>query len=230
MSQQKLSYKLSNLPPNIMISPKYLLDWWDGVIARCGAKMALQSKEPDFKLGRELWVAAVFACCKRLVNKQEHWVSRIADTAPDAWVAYFEKDETGYGRHIYQIEVTTYGSDKSILEDVLKAKLDKAYTQDTRIVCYITKIDKTATIDPVKLEKFVSKNNPSNYEVWLLSSFEPKVSKSKDSLKLYCLTANEDYQINLAVEKLIPNRHEAWFVPDQKATNKTGKLSLKGKL
>ena len=66
MSDTEWSYKLSELPDNLMISPKFLFDWWDQVAVRYGAQRALEDKSADFKLARELWVAAVFACCKRL--------------------------------------------------------------------------------------------------------------------------------------------------------------------
>lgn len=231
MPDTQWSYKLSELPDNLMISPKFLFDWWDQVVARCGAQRALEDKSADFKLARELWVAAVFACCKRLSSNKEHWVSAVSDEAPDALVAYFDLDKIGTFRQIYPIEVTEYERNSKSIEDVIKKKLSKAYTQVTRIVCYISRVDVTTFVDTVKLSKFVAKNNPHNYEVWVLGSFEPKKDNPKQPLKLFRLTgAIEDYQIDLADEKLVPNTAEAVLIPSQKSINKDGKMNLLGRL
>lgn len=139
MSDLKRSYKLSELPDNLMLSPKFLFDWWDGVIERFGGEVALTNKSPDFKLARELWVAGVFACCKRLSSKKEHWVSAVSDEAPDALVAYFDVDHIGANRQIYQIEVTEYDNNSESLQQTLKKKMDKAYHPTTRIICYMTR-------------------------------------------------------------------------------------------
>ena len=230
MSQTNFSYKLSELPENLMISPKFLFDWWDEVITRCGAEKALGDKSPDFRLARELWVAAVFACCKRLSSGKEHWVAAVSGEAPDALVAYFDLDDIGALRQIYPVEVTEYERNSKSIEDVIKKKLDKAYTQVTRIVCYISRTDVTSFVDTAMLSEFVINNNPSDYEVWVLGSFEPQKDTPKEPLKLLCLTQGDDYQIDLAEEKLVPNSAEAVLVPDKKAKNKDGQLNLIGKL
>lgn len=231
MSRTHSSYRLAELPDNLMISPKFLFDWWDGVIARCGTEKALNDKSEDFRLGRELWVAAVFACCKRLSSEKEHWVAAVSDQVPDALVAFFDLDNIGAFRQIYPVEVTEYERNSKSIEEVIKKKLDKAYTQVTRIVCNISRTDVTTFVDTAKLSKFVAKNNPHNYEVWVLGSFEPKRDNPKQPLKLFRLTgAIEDYQIDLAEEKLVPNTAEAVLVPDQKSVNKEGKMNLLGGL
>lgn len=231
MTDSHWSYKLSDLPDNLMISPKFLFDWWDGVVDRYGSERALQDKSPDFKLARELWVAAVFACCKRLSSEKEHWVAAVSNEAPDALAAYFDLDSVGTFRQIYPIEATEYELNSKSIEDVLRKKLDKAYTQVTRIVCYISRSDTTTFVDTTKLSEFVAKNNPNNYEVWVLGSFEAKRDNPKQPLKLFRLTgAIEDYQIDLAEEKLVPNTSEAVLIPDQKSANKEGKMNLIGRL
>jgi len=228
MDKTNLSYKLSELPDNLMISPKFLFDWWDLVIGHFGSERALNDKSADFRLARELRVSAVFACCKRLSSNKEHWVAAVSDQAPDALVARFDLNHIGAFRQIYPIEVTEYGSNSASIEEVIKKKLDKAYTQVTRIVCYISRSDMTSFVDTVKLSEFVSKNNPSGYEVWVLGSFQPQKDTAVNPLKLFCLTASEDYQIDLAEEKLVANTAQAVLVPDHKAINKDGKLSLIG--
>lgn len=213
-----------------MISPKFLFDWWDTVIAREGNDKALNDKSPDFRLARELWVAAVFACCMRLSSGKEHWVAQVSDNAPDALVAYFDLDKTGAFRQIYPIEVTEYEANSTSIEEVIKKKLDKAYTQVTRIVCYISRMDITSFVDTDKLAEFVSKNNPRDYEVWVMGSFEPKKDHPTQPIKMFCLSNGDDYQIDLGEEKLSPNSSEAVLVPEQKSINKTGELNLLGRL
>ena len=230
MTELKNSYKLSELPDNLMLSPKFLFDWWDGVIERFGGQVALDNKSPDFKLARELWVAAVFACCKRVSSNKEHWVSAVSDTDPDALVAYFETDDIGAKRQIYQIEVTEYDNNSESLEQTLKKKLDKAYHPTTRIVCYITRTKKDFELKLEELMDFVSSNNPRNYEVWLLGGFTPKRDTAQNPQKLFCLTTGEDYQVDMAEEKLMPNVGEAVWVPTAKSTNKDGKLTPLGQL
>lgn len=222
------SYKLSELPENLMISPKFLFDWWDGVIEKCGPEKALTDKSSDFKLARELWVAAVFACCKSLSSKKEHWASAVSEEAPDALVAYFETDSIGAFRQVYPIEVTECRFKD--IETIIKKKLDKAYQKETRIICYITHPDGFHLVDTKKLSEFISKNNPSNYEVWVLGSFIAS-DDSKQPIKLYRLTgAIHDYQIDLSEEKTVANSGEAVLVPDKKSVNKDGKLNKIGKL
>jgi hypothetical protein len=225
------SYKLSKLPDNLMLSPKYLLDWWDEVINLYGSDVVLEDKSSDFKLARELWVAAVFACCKRLSSGKEHWVSAVSDEAPDALVAYFDIDHIGANRQIYPIEVTVFDNNSESIEKTIKKKLDKAYNSTTRIVCYIIRTkDDHIEINLKELMNFVSNNNPRNYEVWLLGGFISKNPDAKNPQKLFCLTTGEDYQIDMAEEKLVPNAGEAVFVPTEKSINKEGKLMLRGKI
>lgn len=230
MTELRTSYKLSELPDNLMLSPKFLFDWWDGVIELYGGVVALKDKSPDFKLARELWVAAVFACCKRLSSEQEHWVSAVSDEAPDALVARFDVDHIGAFRQIYQIEVTEYDDNAKSLQEVIKKKLDKAYHPTTRIVCYITRKKGDFEVNLKELIDFVKDNNPRDYEVWLLGGFTPKRDNAKNPQKLFCLTTGEDYQIDMAEEKLVPNQGEAVFVPTAKAINKEGKLNLLGQM
>ncbi len=230
MSDLKTSYKLSELPDNLMLSPKFLFDWWDGVIDLYGSEVALNDKSPDFKLGRELWVAAVFACCKRLSSEKEHWVSAVSAEAPDAFVARFDVDDVGAFREIYQIEVTEYDDNAESLQEVIKKKLDKAYDPTTRIVCYMTRRKGDFELNLKELADFVKDNNPRNYEVWLLGGFTPKRDKAKNPQKLFCLTTGEDYQVDMAEEKLVPNQGEAVLVPTAKAINKDGKLNLLGQI
>lgn len=231
MPDNNWSYKLAKLPDNLMISPNFLFDWWDEVIERCGSEKALNDRSDDFRLARELWVAAVFACCQRLSSGKEHWVAAVSDQAPDALVAFFDLDNIGAFRQIYPIEVTEYERNSKSIEDVIKKKLDKAYTQVTRIICYISRTDVTTFVDTAKLSEFIAKNNPHDYEVWVLGSFKPKKDSPKQPLKLFRLTgATQDYQIDLADEKLVPNTAEAVRVPDQKSINKEGKMNLLGKL
>ncbi|HSW92055.1 MAG TPA: hypothetical protein VLG09_05400 [Candidatus Saccharimonadales bacterium] len=230
MTNLKNIYRLSELPDNLMLSPKFLFDWWDGVIERFGGEVALTNKSPDFKLARELWVAAVFACCKRLSSQKEHWVSTVSDEAPDAWVAYFDIDNIGANRQIYQIEVTEYDNNAVSLEQVLKKKLDKAYHPTTRIVCYMTRTKSDFTVNLKELMEYVQINNPRNYEVWLLGGFTPKRDTAKNPQKLFCLTTGEDYQVDMAEEKLVPNTSEAVWVPTAKSINKKGELTPLGKI
>lgn len=230
MKYLKTNYKLSELPDNIMLSPKYLFDWWDGVINLHGAETAIKNKGPDFKLARELWVAAVFACCKRLSSKKEHWVSVVLDEAPDALVAYFDLDDKGANRQIYPIEVTVFDDNSESIEKTIVKKLKKAYDQTTRIVCYITCADNNPEINLKSLSKYVGINNPRNYEVWLLGGFTPKKSVAKNPQKLTCLTSGEDYQIDVAKEKLVPNVCEAVVVPTAKSANKNMVLTNRRKI
>jgi hypothetical protein len=230
MTAFKESYKLSELPDNLMLSPKFLFDWWDGVIEKYGGEVAISNKSPDFKLARELWVAGVFACCKRLSSKKEHWVAAVTDQAPDALVAFFDLDDIGANRQIYQIEVTEYDRHSVSLEKTLKKKLDKAYHPTTRIVCYMTHSDPNSKLNLDEIAKYVKSNNPSGYEVWLLGGFIPKRDKAVNPQKLYCLTTGEDYQIDMDEEKQIPNVAEAVWVPNTKSINKEGKLNLLGKI
>lgn len=230
MAESKSSYKLSELPDNLMLSPEFLFDWWDGVIERFGGEVALMNKSPDFKLARELWVAAVFACCKRLSNEKEHWISAVSDTDPDALVAYFEVDDIGAKRQIYPLEVTEYGNNAESLEQTIKKKLDKAYDSTTRIVCYMTRTKGDFEVKLKELSDYVKTNNPRNYEVWLLGGFKSKRDFAKNPLKLFCLTTGEDYQIDLAEEKLVPNVGEAVWVPTAKSVNKEGMLTHLGKI
>lgn len=226
----KNSYKLSELPDNLMLSPKFLFDWWDGVIERFGGEVALTNKSPDFKLARELWVAGVFACCKRLSSKKEHWVSAVSDEAPDALVAYFDVDHIGANRQMYQIEVTEYDNNSDGLQQTIKKKLDKAYHPTTRIICYMTRTNGDFEVNLKELMDFVQANNPRNYEVWLLGGFTPKRDSAINPQKLFCLTTGEDYQIDMDEEKQVPNVAEAVFVPTAKSINKDGKLTPLGKM
>lgn len=230
MTGPKDSYKLSELPDNLMLSPKFLFDWWDGVVEQFGGEVALTNKSPDFKLARELWVAAVFACCKRLSSEKEHWISAVSDTDPDALVAYFEVDEVGAKRQIYPIEVTEYDNNAVSLQQVIKKKLEKAYGSTTRIVCYMTRTKGDFEVNLSELSDFVKANNPRNYEVWLLGSFTPKRDTAKNPQKLFCLTTGEDYQVDMAEEKLVPNVGEAVWVPVAKSVNKEGEHTPIGKM
>ena len=230
MNDLKSSYKLSELPDNLMLSPKFLLDWWDGVIGIFGDEIALTNKSSDFKLARELWVAAVFACCKRLSSGKEHWVSTVSDQAPDALVAYFDVDHIGANRQIYPIEVTEYDDNAESLEQVIKKKLDKAYTPTTRIICYMTRSKDSFELNLKEIADFVKKNNPRDYEVWLLGGFKPERDEAKNPQKLFCLTSQEGYQIDMAEEKLVPNTGEAVYVPATKSINKDGELTPLGRI
>lgn len=224
------SYNLSELPDNLMLSPKFLFDWWGEVIERFGNEAALNNKSPDFKLARELWVAGVFACCKRLSSGKEHWVSAVSDQAPDALVAYFDVDHIGANRQIYQIEVTEYNKNSESIQHTLKKKLDKAYHPTTRIICYMTYVQGDGEVDVIEMMNYVKDNNPRNYEVWLLGGFKPKLGIAKNPQKLFCLTTGDDYQIDLAEEQQVPNVAEAVWVPESKSINKEGKLNLLGKI
>jgi len=230
MMKPKGSYKLSELPDNLMLSPKFLFDWWDGVIDKFGGEVALTNKSPDFKLARELWVACVFACCKRLSSEKEHWVSAVSDQAPDALVAYFDLDDIGANRQIYQIEVTEYDSHSESLQQTLKKKLDKAYHPTTRIICYMTHSKEDSMVNLDEIIEYVESNNPRNYEVWLLGGFVPKRDSAINPQKLICLTADEDYQIDMDEEKQISNVAESVWVPTEKSINKEGKLNLLGRI
>lgn len=75
--------QLSEIPPNIYLSPAFLFSWWDAVVQRNGSKVALEDKSPDYSRAREMWVSAIFACCKRISSGEEHWVKPVYDTAPD---------------------------------------------------------------------------------------------------------------------------------------------------
>jgi hypothetical protein len=224
------SFKLSEIPPNIYLSPSFLFAWWDAVVQLNGSKAALEDKSPDFSRARELWVAAIFACCKRISSGEQHWVKPVYDTAPDAIVAYMKRDELGFGELKYQIEVTTCGSDDKSLGDVLKAKLDKAYTQDTRIVCYVTELPEGEEIHISELRKFVSANNPRDYEVWILSTVEIDDPEFQVPYRLLCLTAEEGYDIDYAKEKLVENTGEAMRIADGKRTNREGTIPLLGQI
>ncbi len=227
----KQSYILSELPDNLMLSPKFFFDWWDGVTSLYGGEASLSNKSPDFKLARELWVASVFAVCMRLSSNKEHWISAVSDIAPDALVAYFDIDDVGANRQIYLIEVTEFDDNSTELKATLKKKLDKAYDQTTRIICYMTrKEDHGKKIDLPDLMEFVKNNNPRGYEVWILGGFVPKKDVAKDPQKLFCLTSGADYQIDLGDEKLETNTAEAVWVPDEKSTNKSGELRPLGKI
>ncbi len=224
------SFKLSEIPPNIYLSPSFLFAWWDAVVQRDGSKTALEDKSPDYSRAREMWVAAIFACCKRISSGEEHWVKPVYDTAPDAIVAYMKRDELGFGELKYQIEVTTCGSDDKSLEDVLKAKLDKAYTQDTRIVCYVTELPEGELIRVGELKKFIEASNPRGYEVWLLSSINVDDPDYEVPMRLICLTSDEGYDIDYAKEKLIKNVGDAFRIADGKHTNREGTVPLLGKV
>jgi hypothetical protein len=224
------SFKLSKIPPNIYLSPSFLFSWWDAVVKLNGNNIALKDSSPDYKLAREMWVSAIFACCKRISSGEEHWVKPIYDIAPDTIVAYMKRDELGYGQMMYQIEVTTCGSDDKNLEAVIKAKLDKAYTQDTRIVCYVTELPKGELIHIDKLRKFITVNNPRDYEVWLLSSINIDDSDYTVPMRLICLTNDEGYDIDYEKEKLIENIGDAIRIADGKQTNKEGTVNPLGKI
>jgi len=224
------SFKLSEIPPNIYLSPAFLFSWWDAVVQRNGSKVALEDKSPDYCRAREMWVSAIFACCKRISSGEEHWVKPVYDTAPDTIVAYMKRDELGFGQMMYQIEVTTCGSDDKSLEDVLKAKLDKAYTQDTRIVCYVTELPEGELIRISKLKKFVEANNPRDYEVWLLSSIVVDDPDYEVPMRLICLTSDEGYDIDYAKEKLVKNIGDAFRIADGKHTNREGTVPLLGQI
>ncbi len=195
-----------------------------------GSKTALEDKSPDYCRAREMWVSAIFACCKRISSGEEHWVKPVYDTAPDTIVAYMKRDELGFGEMKYQIEVTTCGSDDKSLEDVLKAKLDKAYTQDTRIVCYVTELPDGVLIQVGELKKFIDANNPRDYEVWLLSSIVVDDPNYKVPMRLICLTSDEGYDIDYAKEKLVSNIGDAFRIADGKRTNRKGTVPLLGQI
>jgi hypothetical protein len=224
------SFKLSEIPSNIYLSPSFLFEWWDAVIHLYGSKTALEDKSPDYSRARELWVSAIFACCKRISSSEEHWVKPVYDVAPDAIVAYMKRDELGFGELKYQIEVTTCGSDDKSLEDVLKAKLDKAYTQDTRIICYVTELPEGELIRIGNLKKFIEANNPRGYEVWLLSSIDIDDPDYEVPMRLICLTSDEGYDIDYAKEKLVKNVGDAFRIADGKQTNRKGTVPLIGKV
>ena len=228
--QEQFSYKLSKLPPNLYLSPAFLFAWWDKVIERSGAQAALKDHSPDFKLGRELWVAAIFACCKRIQNDKEHWVKPVDDVAPDAIVAYMKRDALGFGQLMYPIEVTTYGSDSRNIENVLKSKLDKSYTGVTRIICYITGADNSGVVDSRKLIKFVAENNPREYEVWLLGSLDSPIGSKVLPMRLVCLSADEIYDFSYTEQKHIANSAEAFKMADGLSTNRKGTIEPLGQI
>jgi hypothetical protein len=224
------SFKLSEIPPNLYLSPSFLFAWWDAVIKLNGSDTALNDSSPDYKRAREMWVSAVFACCKRISSGEEHWVKPIYDTAPDTIVAYMKRDELGYGQLMYQVEVTTCGSDDKSLESVLKAKLDKAYSQDTRIVCYVTELPEGELIRVGELKKFIATNNPRDYEVWLLSSIDVDEPNYEVPMRLICLTSDEGYDIDYAKEKLVRNNGDAMRIADGKQTNREGSVNFLGQI
>lgn len=222
------SYKLSEIPENLGLSPRYLLGWWGEVIKRSGHEVAQQSHDVDFKLARELWVASAFAVCKRAGDPRDYWISAVSGTAPDALVFYFEVDEVGAKRNIYEIEVTTFDDRASSIEEVLGNKLAKSYSPTTRIVCYVTRSD-GYHVDLEDVAAYVNANNPSHYEVWVLDEFTPERDiGAGHPIKLTCLNNGEDYQVDLFEEQMVANHGDAVWVPAARSINQSGEMNLLG--
>lgn len=196
---KKLEYRITGLPVNLYLSPKYFFDWWESVQRHNGLEAALNNKSQEFKLARELWVGAMYATAMRKETKLEHWVARVDDTDPDSIVAFFDTHEKGWVEYKYPIEVTTYGKHSDSLVSALKNKLIKNYPDYTRIICYVTDIEQPETINKQDIRAWVSKNNPTGYDVWLLYGLPD------DKFVLSSLTSNLEYIIDYPVDSQIPN-------------------------
>lgn len=229
MAAAKQSFKLADIPADTYLSPSFLFDWWDGVIRHCGPEAALYNKSPDFKLGRELWVAAMFACAMRKQSSIEHWVKPVKDTAPDAIVAYFKKDDIGYGELKYSIEVTTYGKYSQSLETVLKAKLDNNYPDYTRIICYISDREQPEDINVTALRDFVGRNNPTGFEVWILGAADDPLQDGEPPLRLDCLTMQDRVDIYYNKDRHLKNLGDAFRITG-KGTSKDGLVENLGRI
>lgn len=222
------SYYLLDLPENTYISPHFLFQWWDGVIRHNGSEAAVYGTGEEYKKARELWIAAMFATGKRKLTGKEHWVRAVQDIAPDAIVAYLERDELGFGNMMYSLEITTYGKYSNNIEEVLQSKLDKVYAPYTRIVCYITDRLAGEIVEPSKISEYVSNNNPYGYEVWLLSSVDREPTMGQIPFRLQCLTYQEDVVIDYNEVKELRNHSDAFRLTGR-AYNRTGEPEFLGK-
>ncbi len=178
-STKLVLYGFDTLPENLYLSPEVIFLKWNECLLINGEDLANNSNKKEFKVLRELLVAATYATFKREVSGGQYWVGRVEKDPPDAIVLGDDMSEKRRLTSKHLLEITERDLYSKDIYEVLNKKYKKRYEPGTEIVLRVRRMsDGHEEIDFDRLKAFDEELNRYGIEVWIIGQLDDDHSDS----------------------------------------------------